>query len=268
MTVRVLAAACWLVALVLAVGFAEAQEPAAAESAPSWLQRSQDARFPARDMRATFELRVERADGTTLERRGVALRRTQDRSLSERLFVLTEPASLAGIALLSKDRPQEPADQWLYLPAYRRARRVAIHGAGDAFAGSDFNYADLARVRIEAGEHRLLEPRAVAGRDCVVIETVNRDLALPYSKTVSTIDRQNGLPLRTEYYDREGVLQKIGSIDEVAEMDGWATPVVITMENRETGGKSVLRLREVGYDVGLEPSLFTVERLEQYGPPL
>jgi hypothetical protein len=218
-------------------------------------------------MRAVFDLRVERADGTVLERRGLAFRRAQTGALADRLFVLTEPASLAGVALLSKDRPQEPADQWLYLPSYRRARRVAVHGAGDAFAGSDFNYADLARVRIEAGHHRLLDSQTVFGRDCVLVETINADETLPYSKTVSAIDRQNGLPLRVEYYDRRSVLQKVGSIDQVVEMDGHPTPIVIAMENRETGGKSVLHLREADYDVGLEPTLFTVEHLEQYGPP-
>jgi len=254
----------FIAALVLVPVSGRAEDPVTARQ---WLERSHRARFPGADMRARFEIVVERSDGERLERAGTALRLTRDDRLADRLFVIDAPDSIAGIALLSKDVADEPAAQWLYLPAYRRARRVALHGAGDAFVGSDFNYADLARVRVEGGAHRLAGSRSVAGVECVVVETDNADPGLPYSKLVSMIDRRNALPVRVEYFDDDGQLAKVGTIETIALIDGWPTPTEISMSNRVTGGTSSIRLRDVRYDTGLTGEMFTTERLEAQGPP-
>jgi hypothetical protein len=241
--------------------------PRSAEAldAVGWLERSQAARFPTKNMQAQFTIEIVRADGGRLERKGLSVRASREKKLADRLFVITEPLTIAGMALLSKDILDGPADQWLYLPAYRRARRVAIHGAGDAFVGSDFYYADLARVRIEAGDHSMKGEVSVAGRACVKIETLNKDPLLPYARTVTVLDKENALPLRTEYYDGKGVLLKVGTIDSIELRDGHPTPVRIAMRNVVLGSSSRILLDEVQYDVDLDPEMFTVERLEDAG---
>jgi len=237
-------------------------------SAEDWLSRSQDARFPGDNMVAEFTLEIVQANGQKLERKGRSARASRDRKLADRLFVITEPRSIAGMALLSKDVADGPAHQWLYLPAYRRVRRVAIHGAGDAFVGSDFYYADLARVRIEAAEHTLTGEATIADRPCVIIESRNTDSALPYGRVTSSLDKENALPLRVEYYDRSDVLLKVGTIDSVELRDGYPTPVSLTMTNARTNSRSRIVLENVRYDTELDDGQFTVERLEERGPPL
>ena len=153
-----------------------------AETAEEWLRRSQAARFPGQDMRARFVMRIDRAGGTRLKRTGVSLRRTRTDGLADRFFVVRSPAPLAGLALLSLDQPAKPASQWLYLPTYGRARRVALHGTGDAYIGSDFIYADLGSVQIEAGGHSLGGSTEAGGRACIVLDTINEDPSLPYHR--------------------------------------------------------------------------------------
>ena len=235
---------------------------ARSDTAEDWLRRSQAARFPGRDQRARFVILIERSNATRLKRKGVALRRTRSDGLADRLFVVQSPESLAGLALLSKDQPAEPADQWLYLPTYRRARRVSIHGTGDAFVGSDFTYEDFGRVRIEAGKHRLFGETTVWGRACVVIETIGQHPTLPYSRLISTLDRENALPLRTEYYNEHGRLIRVGTLDKIAPIDGWPTPVKISMTNEVDGGRSIINMVDVRYNVGVDPGVFTVQSLE------
>jgi hypothetical protein len=247
----------------LAVSPCFADEP----SARDWLLRSQNARFPAKNMVAEFTIDITNADGSKLERKGRSVRATREDSLSDRLFVITQPRSISGMTLLSKDVVDGPANQWLYLPAYRRVRRVAIHGAGDAFVGSDFYYADLARVRIEAGGHSLKGETSVSGRLCILVETRHEDAQLPYGRTVSALDKETALPMRVEYFDRKDVLVKVGTIDSVESHAGHPTPVALTMRNEATGSRSRILLDSVLYDSDLDEGMFTVERLEEQGPP-
>jgi hypothetical protein len=207
---------------------------------------------------------VELADGTRLEREGVRFRRNGEDGLADRLSVLRSPEALAGLALLSKDRPGRPAAQWVYFPAYRRVRRVASHRVGGAYVGSDFDYADLAPPRIEAGEHRVTSAVEVGGRACVVIET-KKHPDLPFHKRVSMVDREHALAQRVEYYDEEDRLTKVATVERVAKIENWLTPVKISMTNKVTGSRSTIELEEIRYDVGLEPELFTVENLEMLG---
>jgi outer membrane lipoprotein-sorting protein len=166
------------------------------------------------------------------------------------------------VAVLSKDHPADPTMHWLYLPMYRRVRRVASPGSGDVL-GSDFTYADLGRVRIEAGEHRLKGNMEVEGRPCVVIATTNNDASLPYSRLVFMLDREHALPLRTEYYDDDGRLTRVASLGRIVDIDGRMTPLRISMTNTLVGGRSIIKLEDVRYNVGLDPSLFRVESIER-----
>jgi hypothetical protein len=234
----------------------------AEDSAVDWLRRSQAARFPGRDMRAGFVMYIEQKDGPRLKRRGLALRRNRDADLADRLFVVHAPENLKELALLSQDQAGAPAAQWLYMPVYRRARRVSVQASTDAFVGSDFMYVDFGRVRVEAGEHRLKGSTEVDGRACVVVETLNDDPSLPYRTLRSTLDRDNALPLRLEYLDEKGELTRVGTIDSVAMIEGWPTPTSLSVRTLREGSRSILKLANVDYDVGLDPSLFTVESLE------
>ncbi len=252
-----LMAACVAILLALAPAGAGAEE-----SADQWLRRSQAARFPARDMRAGFVMYIEQKDGPRLKRRGVALRRTREGELADRLFVVQAPENLKELALLSHDQAGAAAAQWLYMPVYRRARRVSVQAATDAFVGSDFMYVDFGRVRPEAGAHRLKGSTEVEGRPCVVVETVTLDSSLPYRTLLSTLDRENALPLRLEYMDEKGELTRVATIDSIAAIEGWPTPITLSVRTVREGSRSILKLANVDYDVGLDPSLFTVENLE------
>jgi len=233
-----------------------------AETAEGWLRRSQAARFPGGDFRADFELVSEAKDGTVESRSGITFRRSRGESLADRLMVFRSPPRLAGLVFLSKDRAGEPADQWVYMPVYRRARRISFHRGGDALVGSDFMYADVGRVRIEAGEHRLRGNGKVGNRDCVLVETMSKDPNLPYARLLSKLDSQNALPLRVEHYGADDQLTRVLTLDEVIEIDGMPTPTKVSVTNEVTGGRSALILRNAHYNVGLESGLFTVERLE------
>ena len=109
---------------------------------------------------------------------------------------------------------------------------------------------------------RVVGETTVRGRPCVIIETSNHDRALPYARLLSTLDRGNALPVRTEYYDERGRLTRAGTIDQIIDINGRPTPLKFTMINEAEGGQSVLRLSDIRYDVGLAADLFTLERLE------
>jgi hypothetical protein len=236
-----------------------------ARSAEEWLRRSQLARFPGRDMRASFVMYIHQSAAPRLKRRGSIFRLNTTSDLADRLFVIHAPPNFAGLALLSKDRPDAPALQWLYVPVYKRARRAALHASAEAFAGSDFIYIDFGRVQIESGTHRMRGHTEIGGRPCVVIETATTDRTMPYRRLITTLDEEHALPVRLEYFDAHDTLTRRGIVETVAVIDGRPTPVSMSMTNELIPSRSTIKLSNVRYDIGLDPGMFTVESLENAG---
>ncbi len=235
---------------------------AGAETATEWLTRSQTARFPGRTLRATFVMRVTPREGAPIERRGATMRQSRGAGLADQLFVINEPNNLKDLTLLSRDRAGEPAAQWLYMPVYRRARRVSLQASSDAFVGSDFTYQDFGRVRIEVGSHTLGGESEFRGRRCIVVETVADDASVPYRRLRTTLDRETALPLQLEYYDGEGQRTRVGVIEKIDTIAGFPTPVEMSITNEASGSRSTVTLNGAVYDVDIDPTLFTVEHLE------
>ena len=68
-----------------------------------------------------------------------------------RLMFFLEPADVKDTVLLSYDfyDPDKDDDQWLYLPALRKTKRIASSDKSSAFMGSDFSYADMTRWALD-----------------------------------------------------------------------------------------------------------------------
>ena len=73
------------------------------------------------------------------------------------------------------------------------------------------------------------------------------------------------LPLREEYYDKKGNLERVFRSEAIEEIDGHATITLRTMENVKKNHKTTVTFTEVAYDVGIEEDVFTERRLKS--PP-
>ncbi len=184
------------------------------------------------------------------------------------LFFL-EPADVKGTGFLQfgyKAADQDD-DQWLYLPALKRIRKITSSNKNQSFMGTDFSYDDMATRDVDDDEHKLLREDTVGDQAVWVIESTPKKLEEDdeYSKAVSFIRKSDYLPAKVEFYDRKGALEKTLVVQAVTMVDGIPTPLKLEMTSADSGHKTLLEMDGLEFDKPLDDELFTQRVLEK-GP--
>jgi outer membrane lipoprotein-sorting protein len=168
------------------------------------------------------------------------------------LIVFEEPRDLQGTALLTFSHPQESDDQWLYLPSFKRVKRIAAGNRSGSFMGSEFAYEDIGSVEVEKFTYRYVGDETLDGEETFVVERYPVDSSSGYSRQTVWVDRQEYRPLRIDYYDKNGELLKTLRFVGYRHIAGayWRADEM-TMINHQTGRKTTLTWSDYAFDMGL-----------------
>jgi hypothetical protein len=189
------------------------------------------------------------------------------------LFFLYPP-DVAGTGFLTfdYDQPETDDDQWLYLPALHKTKRIASSGKTGSFMGSDFSYADLTTRPLDDYDYRLVKETEVNGAMTWVIEAVPRSRKVieetGYTKSLLLVRQDNYVVVRAVNWLDNGTDLKYMDVKKLEQVDGiWvATEIHMTTKRaRKLRHRTVLRLSNVRFNQPLDEQLFTVARLEK-GP--
>ncbi len=179
------------------------------------------------------------------------------------LLRFAEPGDIAGTGLLTIDYPGDKSDQWLYLPALDRVRRISSSRKGGKFVGSDFYYEDLMDREVDMDHHQLLGREVLSGIECFVLESipVDPDNSV-YSKRVSWVHPGIMLPLKIEFYEknRDKPAKRLKA-SKIKKVQGYWTVFDSTMVTLKTGHKTKLLTMDITYDQELPDALFTQQGL-------
>jgi hypothetical protein len=193
----------------------------------------------------------------------VAYRAKRPGGETAHLIRFTEPTDVAGTGLLSIDKADGSNEQWLYLPALDRVRRIAGDRKGGRFVGSELYYEDLQDRQPSRDRHRLLGKDVVDGVPCDVLESVALERAdSVYRRRVSCVDRATALALRVDYYE----------LDDAAPSKRWLlvakkkhkaywTVTDSRMIDLASGRETRMVVEEALYDRKLPAKLFTPQAL-------
>ena len=256
-------ATAFAAALVLASG------PAWAESAVEIMQK-QRAMHRARDEQETLLMRLVNKTGAVKERRFVRYTLTGPDNLNRILIRFLAPRSVENTGLLTWEAQNGDDDQWLYLPATKKVKRVAATGKSHRFMGTDFAFEDMQPEGVRLHRYRLLGSETVEGQDCHVIEAVpgtERQAAdSGYSKRRLWVRKDNYFTVKREYYDRKGKLEKIGTERKLVQVKGtvWRA-TELEMYDVQAGTRTILAVESRAVDKGLKESLLTETGLTQGG---
>jgi hypothetical protein len=181
------------------------------------------------------------------------------------LCLFDSPADVKGTALLTYTHKSQDDDQWLYLPALKRVKRIASSNKSGSFVGSEFAYEDLAGQQIEKYMYRHLRDEALDANACFVIERTAVDLKNSgYSRQQVWIDQAEYRTLKVEYYGRNGSLLKTLTLSGYRRLeDRFWRPTRMTMINHQTGKSTDLIWTELRLNAPLSPSDFLRENLER-----
>lgn len=215
------------------------------------------------DDRVTVEMVLRNRAGQESTRRmdRLSLESTERGRGDRSLIVFEAPRDIEGTALLSHTRILEPDDQWLYLPALGRVKRISSGNRSGPFVGSEFAYEDLVSQEVDKYRYRWLRDERCDALPCAVVERYPRYESSGYTRQVVWWDLEEYRIRKIEYYDRKDALLKTLVYDGWAEHDGYWRPARMTMENHQNGKSTELRFREWRFGTGIAETEFTAARL-------
>ncbi len=168
------------------------------------------------------------------------------------LAIFDRPADIKGTALLTFTHKQGEDDQWLYLPALKRVKRISSSNQSGPFMGSEFAYEDLSSQEVEKYTYKFLRDEDLDGRPCFVIERYPVHPKSGYTRQVVWVRKDIYHIARTDFYDRKDALLKtyVGS-DYQQFLDKHWRATTMTMENHQTGKSTQLRWNNFQFKTGL-----------------
>lgn len=188
-----------------------------------------------------------------------------DGKVEKKIMFFQSPADVRNTSFMnwSYDDGRDD-DQWIYLPALKRTKRISSDSKGDYFMGSDFTYDDLGDRHPSEDNHKLLREETINGNVCYVVESVPKASGYMYSKTINWVMKDSFLGLKREFYDPKGNLLKTLTIQKFDEISGIWTILETEMHNVQKKHKTLMRFTNVQYNKGLNDSQFT-ERVMTLG---
>ena len=180
------------------------------------------------------------------------------------LFVFDQPRDVQGTALLTHAHVNAQDDQWLYLPALKRVKRINASRRAGSFMGSEFSYEDMSSPEVEEYTYKYLRDESCGEFTCTVTEQIPLDQESGYSRKVVWQDMNELRTWKMELYDRKGShLKTLTLANYELYLDWYWRAGEQRMENHLTGASTVLRWRDFRFRTNLKDSEFTQPALRR-----
>ena len=187
-------------------------------------------------------------------------------------FLSPAPVKDTGFLTYDYDSADRDDDQWLFLPALKKTKRIATGDKSGSFMGSDFTYSDMTDRVLDHYDYRMIEQGEVRGHPVWVVEAIpNSDDEIEetgYTKSVVFVRQDNYVVVRAKNWVKKGKREKYLDVKSLEQIDGIWVPTethMTTKKGKTTLHKTVLKAHDVRFDQAHHEDLFTVRKLER-GP--
>lgn len=183
---------------------------------------------------------------------------TDNGKTEKTLMFFLAPADVRNTSFMSWSYADgKDDDQWIYLPALKRTKRISSDSKGDYFMGSDFTYDDLGDRHPDDDNHKLLREEKVGNEDCYVVESVSKETGYMYSKTITWVSKDNYIGLKREFYDDKRNLLKTLYINKFEKINGFWTILETEMVNTQKSHRTKMVFSNVKINQGIPDTKFT-----------
>ncbi|NNF05539.1 MAG: outer membrane lipoprotein-sorting protein [Candidatus Eisenbacteria bacterium] len=181
------------------------------------------------------------------------------------LVIFDNPRDVSGTAFLTFSHKTGADDQWLYLPALKRVKRIASNNKSGPFMGSEFAYEDISSQEVEKYTYKFLREEELNGMNCYVIERYPVDKKSGYTRQIGWYDKEEFRIQKVDFYDRKDSLLKTLIYEDYAlYADDFWRPSVMTVTNHQTGKGTVLEWNDYSFKVdGLSEKDFEKNSLKR-----
>lgn len=183
--------------------------------------------------------------------------------LTKSLVRFSQPPDLAGAGFMQVEQDTRDDDRFIYLPALKRARRVAGSQRSNAFMGTDFNYADLDRRDWRTGKYVMRKDTKIGKFPCYHVTIIPTRRDSPYSRLEVDVRKDNWVPLQVKHYDKAKVLYKVLKVFQLKRIKGQWFITKSQMKNLRDRHTTTMHLNKIEPTDAIPDSSFTVKRLER-----
>ncbi len=188
------------------------------------------------------------------------------------IMFFVEPADVKNTGFLTYDYEDTDRDddQWLYLPALKKTKRIASADKSGSFMGSDFTYADMTDRNLDSYNYALLQETDIDGVAVWVVEAIpNTKKEIDetgYTRQILFVRKDNYVPIRSKSWLKKGGRNKYFDVKKLELINGIWTPTVMhmtTKKGKKTLHKTILSSDNVKYGQDMDEDTFSVRRLEK-----
>jgi len=178
------------------------------------------------------------------------------------LTVFNTPADVRGTAFLSFSHISDADDQWIYLPALKRVKRISSRNKSGPFLGSEFAFEDLSSFEVEKNTYNYLGDDTINDLDAYKVEMRPLDKYSGYTRTVAWVDKEHYRIHKIDFYDRRDTLLKtLTQADYTLHLDQFWRAHKQFMVNHKTGKSTDIEIKNLTFGGDIDESAFNENRL-------
>jgi len=230
-----------------------------------------DARDDGDNSTQNMEMILIDKNGNRRERTIRALGRDVGVDKQSIMFFLS-PADVKDTGFLTYDfdDDEKDDDQWLYLPALKKTKRIASNDKSGSFMGSDFSYADMTDRKLDRYDYTLMKETEVDGHEVWQVEAIPNSKdeinETGYTKSVSFVRQDNHVVVRGVNWVKKGKRLKYFDVKKLEQIDGIWIPTemhMTTKKGKTTLHKTIIKANDVRFNQEIDEDTFTVRKLER-----
>ena len=179
------------------------------------------------------------------------------------MTIFDTPPDVKGTASMTFTHKSGDDDQWLYLPAIQRVKRISSSSKSGPFMGSEFAFEDLSSQEMEKYSWKYIKDEKKNNVDCHVLERVPKDVKSGYKRHIVWVNKSNYRVEVVDYYDRKNSLLKTLTFSKFHQFGKFWRAGVLEMVNHQNNKRTKLEFTEVKFDIGLTDEDFSQNSLKR-----
>ncbi|MDA9230440.1 outer membrane lipoprotein-sorting protein [Alphaproteobacteria bacterium] len=180
------------------------------------------------------------------------------------MMIFDEPRDVSGTAMLTYAHVLDADEQWMFLPALKRVKRISSVNKSGPFMGSEFAFEDFSSQEVGKYSYQWLRDEACGERTCHVTERRPLYQHSGYTRLISWTDTTDYQVRKIVYYDRKDALLKTLTFEGYRQyMNKYWRAHELFMQNHLSKKTTLLRWDEYEFSTGLSQSDFDQNSLKR-----
>ena len=218
-----------------------------------------DERESPQDMKSNMSMVLTNKNGKI---RTSEIRSYSKNGSKKQILWFLAPADDKGVAYLKIEHEDKNDDMKLWLPSFKKIRRISSRKKSESFMGSDMSYEDMTSRNLNEYNYSITGSELINNNDCYILESIPNGIKSEYSKHISWVTKDTYLPLKEESFDKNGALLKSKSII-YQKIKSYNIMEELHVKNVQRNHQTLLKFDDIEIDSGIKDNIFHEKNLKR-----